>query len=125
MLECGRERETNWRYDINTMQCKKFLLHNEQLEWMKTKITTKYLCFFLKILSESQFFLSRSVTTNDRLSKIQRSPRGLGTSDSNYTSNVKITSEINGINEKMVPFGHLPTTKEVLNDQHVNEIIQL
>lgn len=29
------------------------------------------------------------------------------------------------VKEKMVPFSHLPSTKEVLNIQHVNEITQL
>lgn len=42
-----------------------------------------------------------------------------------YISNVKLASEINGIKEKVVPLGHFPTTKEILNDQHANEITPL
>lgn len=52
-------------------------------------------------------------------------PRGLGIADSNYISNVKLASELNGLIEKAAPMGHLPTTKEVLNDKVANEITPL
>lgn len=52
-------------------------------------------------------------------------PRGRGITDDNYINNVKLASEINGIKDNVIPLGHLPTTREVLNEQNVNEITPL
>ncbi|XP_062547520.1 uncharacterized protein LOC134213038 isoform X2 [Armigeres subalbatus] len=52
-------------------------------------------------------------------------PRGRGITDDNYINNVKLASEINGIKDYVIPLGHLPTTREVLNEENVNEITPL
>lgn len=51
--------------------------------------------------------------------------RGEGITAKNYMSNIRLASELNELKVHQAPMGHMPTSSEILNTTHENEITPL
>lgn len=51
--------------------------------------------------------------------------RGEGITAKNYMSNIRLASELNELKVHHAPMGHMPTSSEILNTTHENEITPL
>lgn len=80
-------------------------------------------------LSEMGFSMSlsdfeKSLQSEETAQQLQQI-RGEGITAKNYMSNIRLASELNELKVHQAPMGHMPTSTEILNTTHENEITPL